>query len=100
MRVITKGRIKLREKKSEYVSRKPSLAGSRSFVGQLPDVEEEFDKGNPGFYICLCFLLIKPKGLFLKQILFLSFFFHTLMGVIMKILLAISSVKVPWQNWL
>lgn len=48
-----KGRIMLREKRSEYFSMKPSLAGSRSFVGQLPDVEEEFDKGNPGFYMYL-----------------------------------------------
>lgn len=60
--------------RSEYFSMKPTLAGSQSFFGQLPDDAREFGKGNPSFWICLCFYLLSPEGLFLKWIPF--FFFY------------------------
>lgn len=50
------GRMKLKQKRSEYFSVKPKLAGSQGFFGQLPDDGREFGKGNPGFWICLCFV--------------------------------------------
>ena len=86
--------MKLKRKRSEYFSVKPKLAGSQGFFGQLPDDGREFGKGNPGFWICLCFVYW-AQG-FISQM--NSFFI--VMVVIMKILLVISSVKVPWQNGL
>lgn len=62
--------------------------------GQLPDDGREFGKGNPGFWICLCFCLLSPEIYFSNE----SLFFFIVMVVIMNILLVISSVKVPWQN--
>ena len=84
-KAVMKGRRKLKHRRSEYFSMKPKLAGSQDFFGQLPDDEREFGKGNPGFWISLCFCLLSPEVYFSNE-----FLFFIAMVVIMNILLVIA----------
>lgn len=92
-----KERMKWKQKPSQYFSTKATLAGSQSFFGQLPGVGREFDKGKLGFRMFSCFCFLSPRVYFSNEF---FYFFFIVMGIIMKILLVISSVKVPWQNGL
>lgn len=67
---VMKGTVKLKQKRSEYFSVKPKLAGSQGFFGQLPDDGRQFGKGKPGFWMCLCFCLLSPRVCFSNEFLF------------------------------
>ena len=65
-----KGRMKLKQERSAYFSVKPNLAWSQGFFEQLPDDGREFGKGNPEFWMCLCFCLLSPGVYFSNEFLF------------------------------